>query len=74
MTKFFGVKNTAAQSQDYEFGDHDEIDDDKSTVEKETIRSITNFAFKKQDTKSTHIPTNTSDETTEVKIMITQVK
>jgi hypothetical protein len=47
ITKFFGVKNHSGQASDYEFGDHDELDD-KSTVEKETVKSLTNFAFKKQ--------------------------
>jgi hypothetical protein len=48
LTKFFGVKKPVEHSQDYELGDHDEIDDDKSTVEKDTVKSLTNFAFKKQ--------------------------
>ena len=42
------MKKPVEHSQDYELGDHDEIDDDKSTVEKDTVKSLTNFAFKKQ--------------------------
>jgi hypothetical protein len=41
------VKQPIGKSQDFDFGDHDEIDDDKSTVEKDTVKSLTNFAFKK---------------------------
>ncbi len=71
LTKFFGVKKPVEHSQDYEFGDHDDIDDDKSTVEKDTVKSLTNFAFKKQGSQQHHNP---SDETTEVKVMITQAQ